>query len=147
MRTAKARRFRRISCAVFLMLAAGASARAEQNAADPRSLIGTWRGTSICSDRVAAPACNDETVVYEFRAGAAPGTVHWAADKVVNGQRQPMGEMDLTFDTAEACWKGTFTSPRASVVWRLSVDGTHMTGTARLPPANPTVRTVDLRQD
>jgi hypothetical protein len=51
-------------------------------------LIGTWRGTSTCSDRVAAPACNDDAVVYEFSAGPQPGTVTWKADKVVNGERQ-----------------------------------------------------------
>jgi hypothetical protein len=70
---------------------------------DPAALIGTWRGTSLCTDRVAAPACHDETVVYELKAGARPGVVRWAADKVVDGQRQPMGgERELEYDQAEA---------------------------------------------
>jgi len=110
-------------------------------------VIGLWRGTSTCTDRVAAPACNDEQVVYEFRAGPKPGMVHWVADKVVNGKRVPMGELDMEYDKAEACWKVEFASPRTKVVWRLTVDGAHMTGTARLLPGNETVRKVDLRKE
>ena len=113
----------------------------------PEQLLGLWRGTSVCTDRVAAPACNDETVVYEFTRGAGPGIVHWAADKVVNGKREPMGEMDLAYDAAEGCWKAEFNSPRVKSVWRLSVDGSHLTGTGRLLPRNETIRKLDLRKD
>ena len=113
---------------------------------DPSQLIGLWRGTSTCTDRVAAPACQDEQVVYEFKPGAKAGVVHWVADKIVNGKREPMGELDMEYDRTEACWKVEFTSPRTKVVWRLAVDGTHMTGTARLLPGNETVRKVDLRK-
>jgi hypothetical protein len=112
----------------------------------PSPLLGTWRGTSTCSDRVAAPACNDEVVVYEFTNGAKPGTVHWAADKVVNGKREPMGEMELAYDEREKCWKAEFNSPRVKSVWRLSVDGNTMTGSARLLPGNETIRTIAARK-
>jgi hypothetical protein len=113
---------------------------------DPAQLIGTWRGTSTCSDRAAAPACQDETIVYEFTGGPQPGTVHWVADKIVNGKREHMGELDLTYDKAESCWKVEFTSPRVKIVWRLSVAGPRLTGTARLLPGNETVRKVDARK-
>jgi hypothetical protein len=109
--------------------------------------IGTWRGTSTCTDLIAAPACRDEVVVYEFTAGAKAGTVHWKADKIVDGQRAPMGEMDMTYDKGEACWKAEFQSPRVRSVWRLIVDGAHMTGTARLLPGNQTIRKVDVRKE
>jgi hypothetical protein len=109
--------------------------------------IGVWRGTSTCTDRVAAPACRDEVVVYEFTAGAKPGTVHWKADKVVDGQSQPMGEFDLAYDAGDACWKGEFTSPRVRSVWCLMVDGAHMTGTGRLVPGKQTIRKIDVRKD
>ena len=115
-------------------------------ASDPAQLIGTWRGTSACSDRVAAPACQDETIVYEFKAGRQPGTVHWVADKIVNGKREPMGELDLTYDKTESCWKVEFTSPRVKMVWRLSVEDRRLAGTARLLPGNETVRKVDARK-
>ena len=84
--------------------------------------------------------------MYQFKAGSPPGTVHWVADKVVNGKREPMGELDLQFDTTEKCWKVEFTSPRATVVWRLSVDERHLSGTARLLPGNETIRKVDARK-
>ena len=109
-------------------------------------LQGTWRGTSTCTDRVAAPACQDETVVYEFTPGAKPGTIHWVADKIVNDRRQSMGEMELTYDASESCWKAEFTSPRLTSVWRLTVARGKLTGTARLVPGNETVRRVELRK-
>ncbi len=108
---------------------------------------GVWRGTSSCTDRVAAPACHDEVVVYEFATGAKPGTVHWKADKVLDGRREPMGEMDLAYDTGDACWKAEFTSPRVHSVWCLVVDGPHMTGTAKLLPGKQAIRKIDARKD
>ena len=101
----------------------------------------------MCTDRVAAPACHDEVVVYEFSAGAKPGTVHWKADKVVDGQRLLMGEMELAYDTSDACWKAEFSSPRARSVWCLVVEGAHMTGTGRLLPGKQTIRKIDVRMD
>jgi hypothetical protein len=115
----------------------------QPNAPPPSQLLGTWRGTSTCTDRVAAPACNDEVVVYEFTKGVKPGTVHWAADKVVNGKREPMGEMELAYDETEKCWKAEFSSPRVKSVWRLSVDGNKMTGSARLLPVGETIRKIE----
>ena len=123
------------------------SSFAAPEAASRTGLIGTWRGTSTCTDRVAAPACHDEVVVYEFTAGANPGTVHWKADKIVDGQREPMGEMDLSYDTDDACWKAEFESPRVHAVWCLTVDGAQMTGTGRLLPGKQTVRKIDVRKD
>jgi hypothetical protein len=86
-------------------------------------------------------------VVYEFRAGARPGTVHWRADKIVDGQRELMGEIDLAYDTGDACWKAEFKSPRVHSLWCLAVDGVHMTGTGRLLPSKQIVRKIDVRKD
>lgn len=130
-----------------MAVAAGTAAQAQPAAGEAAELIGVWRGTSMCTDRVAAPACRDETVVYEFTAGSKPGTVHWIADKVVNGQRESMGELELTFDRAEACWKAEFSSPRARVVWRLVVDGSRLSGTGKELPGNVTIRKIDARRD
>jgi hypothetical protein len=115
--------------------------------AEPAEIIGTWRGTSTCSDRVAAPACRDEVVVYELTAGAKPGTVHWQADKIVDGERGTMGESELAYDAVKKCWAAELRTPRVHIVWCLVVDGTHLTGTARLLPGKETVRKVDLRKD
>ena len=110
-------------------------------------LVGTWRGTSTCTDRVAAPACRDEVVVYDFTPGAKPGTVTWKADKVVDGKRVPMGEMDLTYDAHEKCWAAEFKSSQVQSRWCLLVDGTHLTGTGRLLPGKETIRRIDVRKD
>lgn len=134
-------------CGVVFALFAASIPQAAEKALAPAELIGTWRGTSLCSDRVAAPSCNDEKVVYEFIPGPKPGVVHWKADKIVNGQRQPMGEFDLSYDTAEACWKAEYAGPRVTSVWRVTVDGNHLTGTARMLPGNETIRKIDARKD
>jgi hypothetical protein len=44
------------------------------------------------------------------------------------------------------CWKVEMTSPRLKSVWRLSVSGDHLTGTARLLPGNETIRKLDLKR-
>ncbi len=113
----------------------------------PSELLGTWRGTSVCTDRALTPACKDEVVVYEFTAGPNPGSVHWKADKVVGGERQTMGEFDLTWAEDRTCWAAEYQSPRMRTAWCLRVDGKHLTGTGRLLPGNGTVRRIDARKD
>jgi hypothetical protein len=129
------------------VLAAGSLAYAQADAVTPAQLIGTWRGTSLCTDRVAAPACKDETVVYEFTAGSKAGTVHWLADKVVNGERLTMGELDAEYDRTDGCWKSEFSAPRVKTAWCLIVDGDRLSGTGRLLPGKETIRKMDLRRD
>ena len=114
----------------------------------PRSeLIGLWRGTSACTDRVAAPACRDEIVVYEFTPGGDEKAVHWKADKVVNGKREAMGEFDLVYDRPDACWKAEFRNARVSVVWCLAPAGDAMVGSAWMLPGRQRVRKVEARRD
>ena len=137
---------------ILLAMAAFFPAAAAQTGvrAAPSQLLGTWHGTSTCTDKVAAPACQDETVVYVFTLGSAAGIVHWTAYKIVHAQREPMGEMDLSYDTTDSCWTVEFTSPRVRSVWRLSADTTDptkLTGTARLLPGNETIRRVSLRRE
>jgi hypothetical protein len=110
-------------------------------------LIGAWRGTSVCTDRVAAPGCNDEVVVYEFSPGSKPEIVHWKADKVVGGKRLPMGEFDLTYDQNDACWRAEFRSPRVHMVWCVVVEGAELKGTASLLPGKQIVRKIDAHKD
>ena len=113
----------------------------------PPELAGTWRGTSTCTDRAAAPSCRDETVVYEFQPGAKPGTVTWKADKVIDGKRAPMGEMELTYDSREKCWAADFRSASLQSRWCLTIDGNHLTGTGQLLPGKQTIRKIDARKE
>jgi hypothetical protein len=135
------------ACVAAVFVSGGAMGFTQPNASRSGPLIGVWRGTSVCADRVAAPACHDETVVYEFTAGSQPGTVHWVADKIVGGQRERMGELELAFDQTGDCWKAEFNSPRIRSVWCLTVEGTRLRGSARLLPGNEIVRKVDLQKE
>lgn len=114
--------------------------------AQPAPLIGKWHGTSKCVDRVAAPACNYEKVIYEFTPGDKPGVVHWKADKVVAGKSDYMGEFDLTYSAADASWTAQFGSPRLTVEWRLVVAGDRITGTGRHLPGKEVIRQIDVRR-
>ena len=111
-------------------------------------MIGTWRGTSTCVNREAAPACNDEQVVYEI--AAAPGkenAVSVKADKIVEGKRVPMGELEFTRDATDGQWFTEFQSARVHARWMLSPHGNTMTGTMILLPAKVVVRKIELHKE
>jgi hypothetical protein len=111
-------------------------------------IVGTWRGTSTCVDRQAAPACNDEEVIYEIVVSPGhPESVTTTADKVVDGKRVPMGSFDFTFEAASRSWTSELETPRMHALWRLSVSGTTLSGTLTLLPSKAVVRRVDLRKD
>jgi hypothetical protein len=113
---------------------------------DINEIVGTWQGTSTCTDRVAAPACNDEVVVYEISAGPARGVVHWKGYKIVNGHRDLMGELDFTYSADDHCWRADMSSTRVIGVWCLSVQGSAMTGSAWLLPGKQVVRAVKAKK-
>lgn len=128
---------------ILLAALCATTAPAAPAAHQPSEILGTWRGTSTCADRVLAPACHDEVVVYEFTIVAKTDTVHWKADKIVEGRRELMYEIDLSYDPDDACWAAEFSSPRARGRWCLSVAGAHLTGTGRLLPGKELVRRID----
>src|SRR5262245_28932206 len=96
--------------------------------------LGTWRRTSVCVNRQIAPACNDEIVVYEVRPSETPNAALLKADKVVDGRRVPMGELEFVYSEKEACWRSEFSTPRVHAVWCLVIDGRNMTGSLRVLP-------------
>ena len=110
-------------------------------------IIGAWRGSSLCVDRKALPACNDEEVVYEIV--AKPGqsdAVTVKADKIVDGKRVPMGALDFVRDAKDGSWATNIETPSVHALWRLAVGGTTMTGTMTLLPSNVVVRRMDLKR-
>jgi hypothetical protein len=133
-----------LASAVVVFPSLAHAAASEHSASE---LIGTWRGTSVCTDRVAAPACKDESVVYEFAAGAKRNSVHWKADKIVDGKRVPMGEFDLVYRPSDSCWTAEVTSPRFHMVWSLTVNGAALHGTATLLPGREVVRRIEARKE
>ena len=138
---------RSIGLLMAFIVAAGPSTSHAAEAGKPAELIGTWSGTSVCTDRVAAPACKDETVVYEFTQRKETGIVHWEADKVVDGKREPMGGFDLEYDATEHCWKAQFVSPRVRMVWRVVVAGDRLTGSATMLPGGEKVRRIEAKRN
>ncbi len=118
-------------------------------AADPSSaILGTWRGTSTCTDLERAPACKNEVVVYRFTPakGKVPGRTTLAAAKIVDGQEVPMGEMDFSWDGAKG-WTSEFTTPRFHALWAYAVDGPELTGTLVDLPTKSTLRRVKATRE
>ena len=91
-------------------------------------LVGSWRGTSTCVDKVHFPACNDERVIYDAQQkGTAPDTVTLRADKVVNGVREFMGEFDFHF-APDSTWVAEYRNPQVRIRIVLRVRGAQLTG-------------------
>jgi len=139
--------FRRVSVAAFFLVAC--LARGEGQARGTvDEIVGTWSGSSICVDRQAAPACNDERVVYEISASPGkPDTVTARADKVVDGKRLSMGVLEFTHDAKSGSWTSELETPRVHALWRVTVNGAMLTGTLTLLPSRAVVRRIDLRKD
>src|SRR5260221_6778586 len=130
---------------VFFMVAP--IARGETPSGTSDEIVGTWRGSSVCVDRQAAPACSDEQVVYEIRGmPGKPNMVTVKADKIVDGKRVPMGDLDFTHEAKSSTWITEFENARVHALWRLAVKGPTMTGTTILLPSKAVVRRMDLRK-
>jgi hypothetical protein len=126
-------------------LTAATAVAAPSPAAD---ILGTWNGTSTCVKSPEFPSCHDEVVVYEFRkAASGADAVTLAAFKIVNGERQLMGEMDFTFDAKQGAWVSEFQSPRYHGRWTFVVRGDEITGTLVDLPSNHLVRNVSVRRE
>jgi hypothetical protein len=117
-------------------------------AQSPReTLVGSWRGTSLCTNRQAAPACADEQVIYDISAPAdPPGVLVVKADKVVNGQREPMGEITFRPDAATSRWVSEIKTARVHAMWHLSLKDGRLTGGLFLLPENTAIRAIELRR-
>src|SRR5215831_6025240 len=65
------------------------------------SVLGTWKGESICVGN--RPACKNEIVVYRFESvpGKAGVFVNYA-DKIIDGKRVPMGKLEFQYNEAKS---------------------------------------------
>jgi hypothetical protein len=134
---------------VFLLAARLARGEASGRGTSPvDEIVGTWRGSSICVDRQAAPACNDEQVVYEI--GASPGKPNMVtvkADKIVDGKREFMGALDFIHEAKSGSWTMEFENSRVHALWRLTVTGETLRGTMVVLPSRAVVRRMDLKKE
>jgi hypothetical protein len=133
----------RFLCLVTLSWAVPGASSEESS---PSVFVGTWQGSSTCVNRQLAPACRDETVVYDVRISDTAGAVILKADKIVDGKRVPMGELEFTYSSPERCWRSEFETPRVHAAWCLVVKGNELTGRLRLLPGNEIVRDVRLQR-
>ena len=102
-------------------------------AQQPSSLIGDWTGESICVGDIGA--CKDEQVLYHISVDPADATkVKIAADKIVNGKPEFMGDILLKYDAAQNTLVGNLETPRFRGVWEFTVKGNMMWGTLSLLP-------------
>ena len=109
--------------------------------ARPRTLLGTWTGTSTCvGDR---PACKNETVVYRFVPVEGHTTqVRQLADKIIDGKRIPMGALVFHYDGKAGTIRSEFTRGQTHAVWSFSVSEDTMKGTLVILPEGSVVRDV-----
>lgn len=120
------------------------TACAQQKVA-PDSLYGDWTGESKCVG--SNPSCHDEIVVYHMtRSKEDPGKVHLAADKIVDGKPDPMGEFEMTFDPDKSTLTAEFTIPRTGGkgVWLFTVKGDNIDGTLTVYPEKEIGRRVKV---
>jgi hypothetical protein len=135
----------RSSLILFFCLAVSSSALEAQ---DANAILGVWKGTSICVNQEATPACRDEEVVYEFRETTPPaaGKVTLKADKIVNGEAVPMGALDFTWDSKAGAWSCEIQT-RYHGLWSFPPPkGGELTGTLVLLPDRTLVRKVAVRR-
>jgi hypothetical protein len=138
-------KFRRTAAAAALALALALDSPAAPSRR--KEILGTWTGTSTCVDRARYPACKDEVVVYEFREkSSAPDGVSLQADKIVDGKRVTMGDLDFAYDAAEGAWLSEFRNRSNHILWRFVVHGTSIEGTLVDLPEKNLIRRVAVKR-
>lgn len=131
---------RQLTPFLLALLAAWPSAAQAQKS----TIVGSWHGTSTCVDKVKFPACNDEEVIYDVTA-VGEDTVTVRADKVVNGQREFMGEFQFG-QGPDGSWIAEAETPRYHLRFVITVEGDVMTGRLMRLPDQALSRRMALRR-
>src|ERR1700694_92994 len=67
-----------------------------QDLAQQDSLIGNWKGTSLC--QVKNSPCHDEIAAYHISPGNGANTYQFQMNKIVDGKELEMGAMVYKYD-------------------------------------------------
>lgn len=129
-------------CSLLLLTAIQAIAQ-DKHAGD--EILGDWSGESKCTGN--NPNCHDEEVVYHFtRAKSDPAKIDLAADKVINGKPEPMGDFEFVYDAEKKTLTAEFKIPRTGGkgVWLFKVEGDKIEGTLTVFPENEIGRKVNV---
>jgi hypothetical protein len=129
----------------FVTLYACSTRAREPQSTDNTFVLGTWTGTSTCVGN--RPACKNELVVYRFaKLEGNPKQVRLYADKVIDGKRVPMGELDCEVDAEHHTVRSEFTIGNTHGIWEYTVDGDAMTGKLIILPDKTIGRDVKARR-
>ena len=119
----------RLAAFIVLFLSIGFSVAESQTV----SLAGDWIGESICFGNNSS--CHDEKVVYHISIDPTDATkVKIAADKIVDGKPEFMGDIFLKYDAAKQTLTGDLQSPRYRGVWEFTVKGNTIEGSLVILP-------------
>lgn len=130
--------------AALLLTAAAALVAAPAPVAE---VLGDWRGTSTCVKSGEFPSCRDEVVIYEFRKAEEADRVDLTAYKIVNGEKQLMGEFSLTWDAAQGAWTKDFQNERYHGLFTYVVHGDAITGTLVDLPSRHVIRNISVERE
>jgi len=101
-------------------------------------LAGYWSGQSICGG--GNPSCHDEYVVYHISVDPLDaGKVKIAADKIVDGKLEWMGDIWLKYDASKQTLSGDLQNTRFKGVWEFVVKGDLIEGTLSIFNPDKTV--------
>ena len=113
----------------------------------PDSVLGDWYGESKCVG--ANPYCHDEVVVYHLTRSKDDGAkIHLAADKIVNGKPEEMGEFEFTYDPKTNLMTTEFPIARTGGkgVWSFKINRGKIDGTLTILPENEIGRRVHVEK-
>lgn len=133
-------KFRIVSVIIVLLLSVPFAA------AQTTSLNGDWTGESICLGN--NPSCHDEKVVYHISIDPSDSTkVKIAADKIVDGKPDPMGVIDLKYDSSKQTLTGELQNSRSRGVWEFTVKGNIIEGGLYILPDRATGRKIRVQKN
>jgi hypothetical protein len=108
------------------------------------AILGSWSGRSICTNRHAAPDCQEEDVIFTIARTETADTVKLKVARVVDGKLEPMYEAPLVYDSAKDNWGADITDRKFKGHWSLSTFGGNLFGTLIDLKTNFGIRRVTL---
>ena len=121
---------------------------AQENKSDISKLVGDWTGESICANKEKFPACKDEHVIYTIKLTPNKSdTVTATMDKIVNGQRENMGEGDFVYDQKKQTLVSEYKNSRVHLTIEFVVKGDVIEGIVAELPERTLVRNIKIKKD
>jgi hypothetical protein len=109
---------------IFGIIALSCSFSNDKRTTTSDSLVGTWKGTSVC--QVKNSPCHDEISVCHISQTKQKDVYQFVMNKVVAGKEEDMGIINFTYNAADKTLTGHF---RAADTWKFTVNGNTMDGT------------------